>query len=144
MRRATTPGRAGRLPRGSDKRDQVVRFGRGMAKAKVWSFAPANQDTALDAALKMAPDTGTKEEVPSFIQISSSSTGPCHAGAGIEEGEIWMKGWDDFQKLLLAGSTGSPDDPLTFTEPIDINEIADNSLVAEIFDFDREEIIARP
>jgi hypothetical protein len=126
-----------------ENRDLITRFGRGMAKAKVWSFAPANQDAAIDAALRVAPDTGSKEEVTSFIDILQISRALPAASAGIEEGEIWVQGWDDFQKLLLEGSTGSPDDPLTFSEPIDVNEIVDNSMVADIFDFDREELIAR-
>jgi hypothetical protein len=125
-------------------RGQLVRFGRGMAKAKVWSFAPANFEAALDAALAAAPDTGPRDEVTKFVEILHINRALAAPVSGIAEGEIWMKGWDDYQRLLLAGSTGSPDDPLTFTEPIDINEVADNSLVAEIFDFDREEIIARP
>ena len=129
---------------GEENRDQLVRFGRGMAKAKVWTFAPTNFDTALDVALKIAPDTGPRDEVAKFVEILHINRALAPAVSGIKEGEIWMKGWDDYQKLLLAGSTGSPDDPLTFTEPIDINEVADNSLVADIFDFDREEIIARP
>ena len=45
---------------------------------------------------------------------------------------------------LLEGSTGSPDDPLSFTEPLPVEEIVDNSLVAEANDSDREEVIARP
>jgi hypothetical protein len=63
--------------------------------------------------------------------------------AGIEEGEIWIKGWEDYQILLLEGGTGGPDDPLTFTEPIPVEEIVDNSMVADIWDFDREEVAAR-
>ena len=127
-----------------ENRDQITRWARGFAKAKVWAFAPANQDAALDAALRVAPDTGPKEEVANFAELLNLNRPLAPAVAGIEEGEIWIKGWDDYQKLLLEGSTGSPDDPLTFTEPIDVNEVVDNTMVADIFDFDREEIIARP
>ena len=126
-----------------ENRDLITRFGRGMAKAKVWSFAPTNQEPAIDAALRVAPDTGTKEEVTSFVEILQVSRALPATSAGIAEGEIWIQGWDDFQQLLLEGSTGSPDDPLTFTEPIDVNEIVDNSMVPDIFDFDRDELIAR-
>ena len=125
-------------------RDQVVRLARAMAKGKVWSFDPANREKAIENALRVAPDTGSPEEVSSFIEILQLGRAMPPAAADIEEGQIWEKGWDDYQKLLLEGSTGSPDDPLTFTEPIPINEIVDNSLNEEIFDFDRAEIASRP
>ena len=126
-----------------ENRDLITRFGRGMAKGKVWSFAPANQDAAIDAALRVAPDTGSKEEVTSFIQILQLDRALPAGVLRHRGGRDLGPGWDDFQKLLLEGSTGSPDDPLTFTEPIDVNEIVDNSMVPDIFDFDKAEVEGR-
>jgi hypothetical protein len=82
--------------------------------------------------------------VANFVQILQLDRALPSPAADIEEGEIWEKGWDDFQRLLLEGSTGSPDDPFTYTEPIPISEIVDNTLVAEIWDFDRDEVASRP
>ena len=52
-----------------ENRDQVTRYGRAVAKAKAWAWAPANLEKALDNAIKQAPDTGSREEVQSFVQI---------------------------------------------------------------------------
>ncbi|MPZ23800.1 MAG: hypothetical protein GEU28_09690 [Dehalococcoidia bacterium] len=125
----------------AENREQVVRFCRGLAKAKVWAFA--NVDAAIELALSIAPETGSVEEVSSFVDLLHINRALPPESAGIEEGEIWVDGWNEFQQLLIAGGTGSPDDPLTFTEPLDISLIVDNSLLAEIWDFDRAEVEAR-
>lgn len=125
----------------AENRDQAVRFGRGMAKAKVWVLA--NFDDAIDSALEVAPETGTREEVASFVELLLVNRSLPPEKADIEEGQIWIEGWEAFQALLLEGGTGSPDDPLQYTEPIDVSGLVDNTLAPEIFDFDRAEIEAR-
>jgi ABC-type nitrate/sulfonate/bicarbonate transport system substrate-binding protein len=122
-------------------RDQAVRFGRGMAKGKAWALA--NFDAAIDIAMEAAPDSGTREEVTAFVKLLRVDRAVPPKEAGIEEGQIWVGGWEKFQTLLLDGSTGSPDDPLTFTEPMDINMMVDNTLVPEINDFDKAEVEGR-
>ena len=72
------------------------------------------------------PKPGRWRRSRDFIR-SCGSTGPCRRRRGHRGGRDLGQGWDDYQKLLLEGGTGSPDDPLTFTEPIDVNEIVDNS-----------------
>jgi ABC-type nitrate/sulfonate/bicarbonate transport system substrate-binding protein len=124
-----------------ENREQIVRFGRGMAKGKAWALA--NFEAALDVALEAAPDSGSREEVTSFVNILRVNRAQPPEEAGIEEGQIWIEGWGRFQTLLLDGSTGSPDDPLTFTEPMDINMMVDNTLVPEINDFDKAEVESR-
>ncbi|MPZ24403.1 MAG: hypothetical protein GEU28_12905 [Dehalococcoidia bacterium] len=87
---------------------------------------------------RYAPDTGPIDEVEEFIRlvVVERATPP----PGTQLGEMPIDGWIEYMNFLLEGRTGSPDDPLTFEEPLDLTQIIDNSLNSEIMDFDQEAI----
>ncbi|MPZ22611.1 MAG: hypothetical protein GEU28_03520 [Dehalococcoidia bacterium] len=122
----------------AENRDEVVRFCRATAKGLI--FTIENPRAAAEIGIKepYAPDSGTIEEVETFIRIfvNDRATPP----EGVSYGEMPIDGWEAYQNFLLEGRTGGQDDPLAFEEPVDVSEIIDNSLVPEIMDFDLEAI----
>ncbi|MPZ22600.1 MAG: hypothetical protein GEU28_03465 [Dehalococcoidia bacterium] len=118
-------------------REQAVRFCRAEAKAKV--FTRENPDAAVELALRVAPDTGSFEEVRDFVEITTISR--LDPPEGIQDGEPPLEGWRAYQDFLLAGSTGGEADPLAFTEPQPVEELVDLTLIDEILDFDEEPIL---
>ncbi len=118
------------------RRDEVVAYCRALAKGTI--FTLENSRAAAVIGLEFAPDSGPVDEVVEFIELflNDRATPP----AGIRLGEVPQKGWNEYQAFLLRGGTGSPVDPLAFTEPFDTAVIIDNSLVPEIWGFDEDRI----
>lgn len=119
-----------------ENRDEAVRFCRAMAKGT--TFVIENPRAAADIGLPYAPESGSLDEVEEFIKIfvvRRSEPPP-----DTEYGEMSVESWMQYQELLLSGSTGSDDDPLSFDEPIDASQVVDNSLISEIWDFDQDAV----
>ena len=117
-------------------RSDVEGYCRALAKGTV--FTQENPTAAALIGIGFAPDSGSLEEVEDFVRafVVDRAVPP----AGISLGEVPVDGWNDYQGFLLRGGTGSPVDPLAFTEAFDTSAIIDNSLQPEIWNFDAEKI----
>ena len=126
----------------AEQTDILTRYLRGYNKGLV--FLQESVEAAADIALDVAPESGSLEETIDLLNLFFIGVDPPgHRNTpppGTQFGEVPVEGWNDFQLLLLDGRTGTEVDPLTFDEPIDVNEVIDNSLIPEINNFDKERI----
>jgi len=117
-------------------RSDVEGYCRALAKGTI--FTQENPTAAAIIGMGFAPDSGDLADVEEFVRgfVVERSVPP----AGVSLGEVPVEGWNEYQAFLLRGGTGSPVDPLAFTEAFDTSVIIDNSLQPAIWDFDVEKI----
>lgn len=123
-----------------NNQDILIRHARAITKAIFWMIA--NPKGAVDIDAKYAPEEvlGAEQDTLDFITIFYIN--PSVPKLGNIFGYQSPEDWDLYQEYLLKAGSPDPEDPITFTEPIDSSKIIDNSLVRYALDFDLDEVKA--
>jgi len=123
-----------------NNQDILIRHARAITKAIFWMVA--NPKGAVDIDAKYAPEEvlGAEQDTLDFITVFFIN--PSVPKLGNLFGYQSPEDWDLYQQYLLKAGSPDPEDPITFTEPIDSTKIIDNSLVRYITEFDLDQVKA--
>jgi ABC-type nitrate/sulfonate/bicarbonate transport system substrate-binding protein len=124
----------------NNNQDILIRHTRAIAKAVFWTIA--NPKGAVDICAKYAPEEVLGAEYPTLDFITVFYINPTVPKLGNLYGYQSPEDWDLYQQYLLKAGSPDPEDPITFSEPIDSSKIIDNSLVRYTLDFDLDQVKA--
>jgi NitT/TauT family transport system substrate-binding protein len=116
------------------KRDAIAGLGRAMAKATL--FAQTNPDAAVAVLQKVNPEGSTDlEQLKASMAVAIDAISPAEGG---QYGENDIGAWQTLMEGML-----SPGSQSGLDQPVDVQALVDNSLVAEFNDFDHDAVKAQ-
>jgi len=127
-----------------EKRDLMVKFLR--ARTKGFVFGSENLPAAAQIAMDYAPASSeglTQQDIQEYLEnvwLGSNQEYLAEDGENYRNfGMQHPDHWESYQTFLV--EAGVEDEGASLTEPVDVNAIVTNDLIAEVNDFDFDEII---